>query len=299
MYKRQILYAILDFVVEKYISKRISLGVNLLLKTGLYFTVTVIMASVIIHLAYQILDFDLSLEPGWWHRDKRFWVLVFYIVIASLVFSFLTIASERFGRGMFVKMLLGKYKKPREEERIFMFLDLKDSTAIAENLGHYNYSAFIQECFYDLNEQILVFEAEIYQYVGDEAVLSWPYKKGVLNNNCIRLFFAFKKQLESKKEKYFEKYGVFPEFKAGVHGGVLMVTEVGSVKKELAYHGDVINTSARIQSECNKHQVNLLLSEKVLNDLKIDKHSHSESLGNILLKGKRESVNIHTLINYG
>jgi len=292
-----ILYAILDFLVEKYVTKRISLGFNLLLKTGLYFVVTVIMASIVISVAYKILDFDLSIEAGWWHRDKRFWAMIFYIIIASIVFSFLTMASERFGRGMFVKMLLGKYKKPREEERIFMFLDLKNSTTIAETLGHYNYSAFIQECFYDLNEQILSYDAEIYQYVGDEAVLSWPYKKGVFNNNCIRLFFAFKRQLESRKEQYLKKYNVFPEFKAGVHGGALMITEVGSIKKEIAYHGDVINTTARIQAECNKYQVNLLLSEKVLNDLKIDKHSHTESLGSVILKGKKTSIKIHALIN--
>jgi len=63
----------------------------------------------------------------------------------------------------------------------------------------------------------------------------------------------------------------------------------------LAYHGDVINTTARIQAECNKYNVTLLLSEILLQDLKIDDLSTSKSLGNILLKGKQEEVKIHTV----
>ena len=294
-----VFYTFLDLVIEKFISKKIPLGLNLLLKTILYFIVTVFMATIVITFAYTIFDLDLSLESGWWYRDKRFWAMLLYIVLASLVYSFLTIAAERFGRGMFLKMMVGRYKSPKEEKRIFMFLDLKDSTTIAERLGHYRYSEFIQDCFIDLNEKVLDYEAEIYQYVGDEVVLSWPYEKGILNNNCVQLFFAFKKQLASRKDYYNKKYLTFPEFKAGVHGGALMVAEVGFIKKELAYHGDVINTSARIQAACNKYNVSFLLSEKILEDLKFDKKAKSRSLGDVKLKGKKKDVKIHTIITNG
>lgn len=95
-----------------------------------------------------------------------------------------------------------------------------------------------------------------------------------------------------------EKYGIFPKFKAGLHGGRLMAAEVGFVKKELAYHGDVINTSARIQAECNKHNVDLILSEELLKDLRIEHFTASRSLGNVLLKGKRKKIGIYTLMPY-
>lgn len=220
---------------------------------------------------------------------------MWFIVLASLVFSFVKIAIERFGRGVFLKMLIGHYKNPQEEERIFMFLDLKDSTTIAERLGYHQYSQFIQDCFIDLNEVVLDYHAEIYQYVGDEAVLSWPYLKGLDKNNCIGIFFAFEERRQYRKDYYIKKYGVFPEFKAGLHGGKLMVAEVGFVKKELAYHGDVINTSARIQAECNTYNVTLLISEKLLNDLNINTQSKTNYLGNILLKGKLNEVKIHSV----
>jgi len=290
-----VLYAFVDFIFEKYISKKISLGVNLLLKSLFYFIVTVLITSVVLSVASSIFGLNVEISKGWWRGDKRFWAMLFYIVLASFVFSFIKMASERFGRGIFLKMLMGRYKNPKEEERIFMFLDLKDSTTIAENLGHHLYSQFIQDCFYDLNKVVLNYEAEIYQYVGDEAVLSWPYKKGLANNNCIDLFFAFQQQCQSRKDFYLKKYRMFPQFKAGLHGGKLMAAEVGFVKKELAYHGDVINTSSRIQGECNKYNVPILLSEKILNDLKIDKLSNSKSLGKVNLKGKKEDVIIHTV----
>jgi adenylate cyclase len=293
-----VLFTLVDVLFEKYVSKKISLGLSLLFKIWLHLVTTILTLTAVGSIASRFIIVGVQFEVGWWLYEKRFWSVLFFIFVASIVYSFVKIAAERFGRGVFIKILMGSYKNPKEENRIFMFLDLKDSTTIAEKLGHHKYSQFIQDCFFDLNEIVLNYDAEIYQYVGDEAVLSWPYKKGLENNNCLGLFFAFQQQRESKKAYYLEKYGVYPEFKAGLHGGTLMVAEVGSVKKELAYHGDVINTSARIQAECNTYNVSLLISEKLLKDLHIDALFTSKTLGNILLKGKQEKVNIHTVDDF-
>jgi adenylate cyclase len=293
-----ILYGIVDFFYEKYLLKKYSLGLGLLLNTFLHFICTLIVFNIVITFFSEFLPLNFNHEIGWWITDKRFWAIMWYIVLASFVFSFIKIAIERFGRGVFLKMLIGHYKNPQEEERIFMFLDLKDATTIAEKLGYHTYSQFIQDCFNDLNEVVLSYDAEIYQYVGDEAVLSWTYQKGLENNNCIGVFFAFEERRQARKEYYIQKYGVFPKFKAGLHGGKLMAAEVGFVKKELAYHGDVINTSARIQAQCNKYNMTLLISEKLLNDLHINIQSTTNYLGNILLKGKRKEVKIHAITSY-
>ena len=166
---------------------------------------------------------------------------------------------------MFLKIFFGKYRSPKEEKRIFMFLDLKSSTSMAETLGHYKYSQLIQDCFLDLNLIIRKYDAEIYQYVGDEVVLSWKYKNGVKEKKCVNIYFDYISRLQGKETYYIEKYGVLPQFKAGMHGGTLMAAEVGFIKKEMAYHGDVINTTARIQGECNKYGEQLLIS-KILNE---------------------------------
>jgi len=140
------------------------------------------------------------------------------------------------------------------------------------------------------------YAAEIYQYVGDGAVLSWPYQKGLADYNCVALFFEFQNLLKEKSNYYQERYGLVPEFKAGRHGGKLMVAEVGVVKKELAFHGDVINTSARIQASCNTYNVPILISEKLKDDLDNNNSYVMNHIGNVLLKGKHEKLNIFTLL---
>lgn len=291
-----ILHATMEFAFEKYNSKRRSIGLTIVLKTIIYLFFIILISTSMIELGTNLFGLKKNNDPGWWRHDKGFWITVLYFLFTSLIFSFIRIANEKFGKGVFLKMLLGRYRKPREEKRIFMFLDLKSSTTIAEALGHFKYSQLIQDCFYDLNDIVPKYAAEIYQYVGDEAVLSWPYQKGLANNNCVALFFAFQNVLKSRNSYYMDKYGLVPEFKAGIHGGKLMVAEVGVVKKELAFHGDVINTSARIQAECNRLNVTLLISEELKKNLPVDSKYSTKSIGNLLLKGKKKELNVFTIL---
>ncbi len=289
-----VFYTIVEIVFDR-LSKRLILGLSVILKSIIYFVLIIIVLSSISVLIEEEIDIDLPNEKGWWKTDPFFWNTVVYFLITSTIFSLIRIASGRFGRGNFVQILMGKYKRPKEEERILMFLDLKDSTKIAEKIGHQKYSGFIQDCFADLNNILSKFEAEVYQYVGDEAVIHWPVKKGFRNNNCIRLFFTFQKRLQQKEAYYLKKYGFSPRFKAGIHYGVLMVAEVGTVKKDLAFHGDVINTASRIQSLCNQYHKQLLISEPVLSKLKISP-THYELLSeDVALRGKDERLKIYAI----
>jgi len=281
-------YAILDYIFDHYLFLRLHMGFLLLIKTLSYLFLLIFSVTVIMSFVESISGLDLPNERGWWRERKIFWVFVAYFSMFSLIFSFLKIARRRFGRDVLLNLLLGRYAKPREEERIFMFLDLRSSTAIAEKLGHITYSAFIRDCFLDLNNVLDEYKAEVYQYVGDEAVLSWKYDMGLKHKNCIRLYFDFEGRLHGRSDYYTKTYGILPEFKAGLHGGKLVVVEVGSVKKELAYHGDVMNTSARIQELCNSFGENLLISGSLLKDMKLNGLFESREIGQLNLKGKSQ-----------
>lgn len=115
------------------------------------------------------------------------------------------------------------------------------------------------------------------------------------NQRCVALFLAFEEKLRKKSGFYLEKYGLVPGFKAGVHGGTIMVAEVGVVKKELAYHGDVINTTSRIQGACKDYEASLLISERLLRELAALRPIASEFLGKVRLKGKQKSIKIHAI----
>jgi len=289
-------YAIIEFFFDKFIANKLALWETLLFKIILYGIVLIFTASFAFDYVEYLMDTPLANDSKyWWFKTKVFWATTLYFFISSLIFSFIKIANVKFGKGVFINMLLGKYRKPKEEHRIFMFLDLKNSTQIAEQLGHYTYSQFIQDCFLDLNKILNKYDAEVYQYVGDEAVLTWKYTKGIKKSRCVKLFFAFQKQLLKRNSYYHNRYATVPIFKAGLHGGKLMVAEVGTVKKELAFHGDVINTTARVQAQCNTYSESLLISESLLESLQLNDLYNSKAIGSISLKGKQQKVSIYGL----
>ena len=61
---------------------------------------------------------------------------------------------------------------PKAEDRVFLFLDLEGSTQLAERLGSALYFELLRRCLDDLTEPILETEGEIYQYAGDEIVVT-------------------------------------------------------------------------------------------------------------------------------
>ncbi len=83
-----------------------------------------------------------------------------------------------------------------------MFLDLRSSTTIAEKLGESRYFNFLKNVFTHITPFILKSKGEIYQYVGDEVMISWKVKHGINNANCIHCFLNVQKELVRKRAYY-------------------------------------------------------------------------------------------------
>jgi len=223
-------------------------------------------------------------------KSMAIWFLI------TLGTTFILRVSEKYGPGVLSDILLGKYHKPVDEERIFMFIDIKSSTSLAEKLGHNSYFKLLSDFFADITDPIRYNKGEIYQYVGDEVVISWKVKQGLQSNNCLHCFFDVKKEIKKHASKYLKKYDVVPEFKAGMHIGNTTVGEIGVLKKEIAFSGDVLNTTSRIQNECNKYQTDLLISEDLLNKLEIDTTFASSKIGEIELRGKQTKTVLYSIL---
>ena len=224
-------------------------------------------------------------------------VLVIYtLVIYSLLVFFLQI-NHLLGEGILWKFIRGKYHKPREEERIFMFLDMKSSTTIAEQLGHVRFYTLLNELFHEISQPVLQTKAEIYQYVGDEVVLTWQVEHGLKNSNCLKTFFLFQESLLRNSGNYLKNFGVKPEFKAGLHFGKVVSAQIGDLKREIVYNGDVLNTTARIQNECNKYQRDCLVSGTLMTRLKQINGFQWERIDAVTLRGKETEVELFSVIN--
>ncbi|WP_237701130.1 adenylate/guanylate cyclase domain-containing protein [Maribacter sp. HTCC2170] len=221
-----------------------------------------------------------------------YFILWGFITLATL---FLLQVNDKFGPGMLLKFLAGNYHQPKKEERIFMFMDMRSSTTIAEKIGNEKYFHLLNDLFSDIADTILNNEGEIYQYVGDEIVISWSIKKGVRNANCLRCFTEIQEKLTVLRPIYEQKYKVMPEFKAGLHYGLVMAGEIGVIKKDIIYSGDVLNTTARIQEQCNQYSVDILISTETFNLLSDTNGYELITLGNIELRGKERKIDLNTV----
>jgi adenylate cyclase len=268
--------------------KLIFLKAGLLVIAVLCFTFVVTISRIIVGTPIK----EALFEYASWVFTPLMLVTLLYIFSSAIIISFFWQMSIKVGPNVLVNLLLGKYHNPSEEFRIFMFLDMKSSTTITEKLGNLKYSKLIQECFEDLTESAIMHQVEIYQYVGDEAVLTWKLANGMKNNNCVYVFYDFLKSLEAKKDYYTKQFGVFPEFKAGLNSGPVVVTEVGIIKREIAYHSDVLNTAARIQGKCNELNAQLLITGEVKDALISDKNLLFEDAGIFELRGKQAGVRL-------
>ncbi|HSR16624.1 MAG TPA: hypothetical protein VLM39_00910, partial [Ignavibacteriaceae bacterium] len=68
--------------------------------------------------------------------------------------------------------------------------------------------------------------------------------------------------------------------------------EVGDVKKEIVFHGDVLNTAARIQAQCNVLNQDLLISDTALEKINHSGKYYAKSLGIFKLRGKENEVEL-------
>ncbi len=213
----------------------------------------------------------------------------------SLISNFLDELHRKLGRDAIYNLIFGKYHQIKQEERLFLFIDLNHSTDIAEEMGELEFSHFLQDYFYDISEPIARYFGRVYQYVGDEVVVTWPLRKGLKFAVCVRCFFAIQKQVRRYQAQYEKRYGRIPEFKAALHGGNVVVSEVGKYKSEIAYHGDVLNTTARILSKCHELESDLLISDWVHHQLELPRYLKTDPMGMYQLKGKQQEVELHSV----
>ena len=293
-----ILFILINTFTDKTAIRKKSFGSVIFIKSSLYF-LSFVFASLLVYAVYQI--FGLFTSEQWdefliYLTPSNVISLVTFLILSILLMNFFLEINRKFGPGNLLKMMTGRYHSPKDENRIFMFMDLRDSTGIAEKLGHNKYSQLMQNCFYDLTDVLIKYKASVYQYVGDEVVLSWEIKDGLTNLNCIKTYFEFADKLVSRDEFYQKNFKTSPFFKCGLDAGEVTVAEIGEIKREIAYHGDVLNVTARIEKQCTPMKKRMLISEDLEKILPENLNGfNKETIGEIVLKGKREKTMLYSI----
>jgi adenylate cyclase len=220
--------------------------------------------------------------------------LLFAVIAATVTTSFLLVRKLH-NPGEIGRLLLGRYHYPEEEKRVFLFADLANSTHIAEELGHLSFSRFLRSCFSDVSEAILAWRGQVYQHAGDSVIVSWPMTEGLREAACLRCFFDMLEHLESRREFYLTEYNTEPHFRAGIHAGDVVTTWVGEARKDLAFHGETVNTTARLEAMCKELEVQCLASEVVVEAVEIPPSLDVRSVGEIQLRGRTASLEVFSV----
>lgn len=225
------------------------------------------------------------------NSTSLFFLLVMFIW--SYVYQLMNTLLHQIGYAPLGRIMVGYYQKPREEEHIFMFLDLQSSTSSAEKLGHNRYSYFIQDCFRCVSAPLLATGGRVYQFVGDEVVVTWDARKLKNFKSTVDFFCLYEEALEKRRSYFESEYGFHPVFTASINVGKVMAAEVGEVKRELAFHGDVLNTAARIQKQCKPYKKQILVTDKFAESLqKLNTEYQINYVDEVKFHGKNRMVKL-------
>lgn len=214
---------------------------------------------------------------------------------AALVINFIGQINRLLGRGVMMRLILGRYHRPREEVRIFLLVDLRGSTQITERLGNLRYHGFLKRFISDVTTSAMRHGGEVHRYVGDEIILTWKERKGLKDAACLEAVFAMGDAFEGGSDEYMEDFGVVPSIWASLHIGPVVTGEIGYFKHEIAYLGDTLNTSARIEQACRQLQRPFLASADMVDALQLPPDVAAESLGPIELRGLKSSIELFAI----
>ena len=160
-------------------------------------------------------------------------------------------------------LMIGKYHRPVLERRIFLFLDIKGSTALVERLGPIKTRALIGKFFFDISGPITDHGGEIYRFTGDGVVAIWDWKQGIVNNRIVRAIDAIGDAVNREVDYYRSNFGHSPEYRIGVHGGPIVTSEEGDTKRAIGFYGDTIHIAARLEQKAKELGIDCVLSGNI------------------------------------
>jgi adenylate cyclase len=205
---------------------------------------------------------------------------------ASIIILFVFDIARLLGPNVLVNFIIGRYYRPRIEERVFLFADMEASTQFAERLGPLAFHRLLNRFVSDLSEPIAASKGEIYKYVGDEVIATWKLADVVRDGRCVTACIAAQEMFDQRAAEYEREFGARVFFRAGLHCGPVVTGEMGTVKKEIAFLGDTVNTGARIEEACRQTGRRLLASADLISLLTMPDGISCQSIGKKVLRGR-------------
>jgi adenylate cyclase len=232
-------------------------------------------------------------EVGVWLPISRHEML--FGIVAVLVIRFIHEINHLLGQNVLLNFVCGRYHQPKLEQRVFLFIDIEGSTALAERLGDLAFHRLVNRFFVDITEPIVATYGEIHRYLGDELIATWKLADGLAAARCVCACFDALDRLAAFNLDYLREFGTPIYCRAGLHCGPVVTGEMGSIKKEIVFLGDTMNTAARIQEFCRQTGDRVLASATLITLLEMPSGIAKRSLGDLRLRGKQNDIMLYAL----
>jgi adenylate cyclase len=195
--------------------------------------------------------------------------VVIPVVIAFSVIGIVVMRTAHFiGIETLFHLTVGTYHRPVLQEKVLVFLDINNSTALAEELGAVRTKSLVGKFLFDISKPITDYGGEIYLYKGDGLIALWDWREAVQDNRILRTIDAIFAMIRRERREYLEQFGVVPSFRIGIHGGEVVVSEQGDTKRAIGVYGTTINIAARMEEAAKAHNVACAISGDVAENLK-------------------------------
>jgi class 3 adenylate cyclase len=251
----------------------------------------IVVASVT--LVLQVVLYGEWIETKW--LIEQFPLILAIGFLGALFFGSIFELTRLIGSRVLFNVALGRYRSPVREGRVLMFLDLAGSTSLAESMGELRVQGLLTRFFFDIDGAIVAHGGEVHAYVGDEVIVTWPLDERMSQGRCIDCFFAIADSIAERAESYRQEFGMVPSFRAGLHAGHVVISECGSSRRQLAYFGDTVNVTARLQEHCKEAGRNLLVSADLLRLIKLGPTFATEALGEVRLRGRAATIEVSAI----
>ena len=255
----------------------------------------VVMAAAVSTVAavLQILLYDQRLESTWLVDELPRIVVIAFAM--SVLFAAIFELTRLIGGRVLLNIILGRYRHPTREERVLMFLDLAGSSSLAEALGEVRMQELLTRFFFDIDEPIVAYAGEVHAYVGDEVIVTWPLTAQVSTGRCFECFFAIEDRIAEMAHSYQREFGSIPRFRAALHAGPVVIGECGNSRRQIAYFGDTLNVTQRLQEHCKSVGRPLLASADLLSRIRPGADLQIEALGRTKLRGRSTAVEVFAI----
>jgi adenylate cyclase len=217
-------------------------------------------------------------------------ITIGFSLATAFVLVALLQAAGLVGRRTFLDLLRGRYWRPRLERRFFLFVDLVGSTGIAERGGPLAMHRVLAEVFAATAEPIAANRGEIYQYVGDEIVVTWTQAEGSIAARPVRCFFEMQAALAARASAFHAAFGEVPQLRGAVHLGEVVAGEVGEERRAIVFHGDAVNATSRLEQATRDLGCRFLASGDALGAVGPLEGLRLRDAGALSLRGRQQAM---------